>query len=89
MWKEDHKSEIGLIAEEVEKIEPLLSTYDHKGNLDGVKYTQLTVILINAVKEQQQIIETQQKQIEQQGSEIGALKRIICSIRPGEELCLP
>jgi hypothetical protein len=57
-WKESGMKDFGLAAEEVEKIEPLLVTYNSKGEVEGVKYDRVAVVLINAVKEQQKEIET-------------------------------
>jgi len=60
--KFDSTLQIGLIAQEVEKIYPELV----KTNADGYKtidYSRLTPILIEAIKEQQKIIEKQQKTI--------------------------
>ena len=48
--------EIGLIAEEVYKIFPELVTIDSEENVEGVKYTKLTLYLIEAVKELQKEI---------------------------------
>lgn len=48
--------DIGLIAEEVEKAAPEFVTYEG-GKIQGVKYEQLTVLLINAIKEQQKQID--------------------------------
>ena len=62
-WKADGKHDLGLGAEDVEKIEPLLVTYNKNGQVEGVKYDRIGVVLINAVKEQQAQIEQQQKQI--------------------------
>ena len=56
-WKERQEPDLGLIAEEVAKVEPLLVTHNKTGVIEGVKYDQLAVVLINAVKEQQQQIE--------------------------------
>jgi hypothetical protein len=39
-----------LIAEEVEKVNPLFVAYE-RGQVEGVKYPQLTAVLVNAVKE--------------------------------------
>ena len=58
--------DVGFAAEEVECVEPLLVTYNPKGEIEGVKYGQLTTVLVNAVKEQQAQIENQQKQIGEQ-----------------------
>ena len=40
------------------KVEPLLVTYNSEGQIQGVKYDQLNVVLINAIKQQQEQIET-------------------------------
>ena len=45
--------DLGLGAEDVAAIEPLLVTYNAKGEVEGVKYDRLGVVLINAVNEQQ------------------------------------
>jgi hypothetical protein len=79
-WTERKEADLGLIAEEVEKVEPLLVTYNEKGEIQGVKYDQITLALINAVREQQLLIERQQKQID-------ALKRLICKKDPTAEGC--
>ena len=44
-------SDLGFIAEEVEKVDPILVTYNEDGQVEGVKYKQLTAVVINAVKE--------------------------------------
>ena len=62
-WKANGSRDFGLGAEGVAKVEPLLVTHNDKGEIEGVKYDRLNVVLINAVKEQQQRIERQQKQI--------------------------
>ncbi len=58
--------DIGLAAEDVAKVEPRFTFTNDKGEIEGVKYDHLNVVLINAVKEQQAQIESQQKQIGQQ-----------------------
>ena len=79
-WKEGGMHDLGLGAEDVEKIDPLLVTYNAQGQVEGVKYDRIGVVLVNAVKEQQQIIENQQKQID-------ALKAILCRSNPDETIC--
>src|SRR3989475_8079300 len=59
-WKEDGRPDIGLGAEEVAKVAPSLTFTDDKGVVTGVKYERLSMLLINAVQEQQAIIEGQQ-----------------------------
>ncbi len=62
-WKDGGMHDLGLGAEDVEKIEPLLVTYNKDGQVEGVKYDRIGVVLVNAVKEQQAQIEEQKKQI--------------------------
>lgn len=79
-WKADSKRDLGLAAEDVAKVEPLLVTYNSKGEVEGVKYDRVGVVLLNAMKEQQAQIETQAKQIEE-------LKTVVCSIKPDAAVC--
>jgi hypothetical protein len=62
-WKQGGMRDVGLAAEEVEKVEPLLTFRNDKGEIEGVKYNQLSAVFVNAFKEQQAQIEQQQKQI--------------------------
>lgn len=64
-WIDGKMPDIGFAAEDVAAIEPLLATY-HNGQIEGVKYAQITTVLVNAVNEQQAQIEQQKKQIEEQ-----------------------
>jgi hypothetical protein len=56
-WKADSSRDLGLGAEDVAKVEPLLITHNDKGEIEGVRYDRLNVVLINAIKQQQQQIE--------------------------------
>jgi len=47
----------------VEKIEPLLVTYNAQGQVEGVKYDRVTAVLVNALKEQQQQIKRQEARL--------------------------
>ena len=71
--------DLGLGAEDVEAIEPLLVTYNAKGEVEGVKYDRIGVVLVNAVKEQQKMIEKQQLQIDLQVKQIAEMKALICA----------
>jgi hypothetical protein len=72
-WKEGGMRDIGLGAEEVEKVEPLLTFRNDKGEIEGVKYSQLTVVLVNAVKQQQEQLE--------------ALKKLVCADHSNADVC--
>ncbi len=68
----------GLIAEEVAKVYPELVTRNAKGEIEGVRYDELTSLLLNEVQRQQQQLAAMKVQHEQvqarQQQEIVALK---------------
>ena len=85
---------MGLGAEDVAQIDPLLVTYNAKGEVEGVKYDRIGVVLVNAVKEQQAQIETlqktnaeQQKQNDELRKQVETLRAVVCSIKPDAQIC--
>ena len=80
-WKTDEFPEMGLnediqhglIAQELEKIIPELVLTDSEG-FKSIEYTHLVPVLIEALKEQQNIIDSQKGQISEQASDISDLK---------------
>jgi len=76
-WKnrgdQSHKS-LGLIAQEVQ---PIISELVHKANDENntlsISYTELIPVLINAIKEQQEIIDSQNKTISGQSTALQSL----------------
>ena len=54
-WKKDknEKNQYGLIAEDVEKILPNLVSHDEEGKAQGIQYSKMTAVLLEAIKEQQ------------------------------------
>lgn len=86
-WNDGGISDVGFAAEEVNKVEPLLTVFNPKGEIHGVKYGQVTTVLVNAVKEQQVLIESQAKKIEDQQIQIDALKELVCSQNPTAAMC--
>jgi hypothetical protein len=95
-WKHGGMKDVGFGAEDVAQINPLFVTYNDKGEVEGVKYDRLSAAFVNAFKEQQAQIETQQRQIDrqkaalkQQQVEINLLKKLICSDRPKIDVCKP
>ena len=86
-WKDGGKHDLGLGAEDVAKIEPLLVTYNKEGQIEGVKYDRVGVVLLNAVKEQQTQIESQQKTIEAQQKQIDALTKLVCVANSSADIC--
>ena len=90
-WKQDGKRDVGLAAEDVAAVEPLLTFRNGQGEIEGVKYSQLTAVLINAVKElkaeNEQLKQEQQKQFKAQQQQIAALTRLVCRGNPRAHGC--
>lgn len=62
-WKDTGKADIGLIAEEVDKIYPELVKKDEEGIPEGIDYGKLTAVLIETVKELSQKIEELERKV--------------------------
>ncbi len=45
--------QVGLVAEEVQEIDPRLVARDDDGQARGVRYMQLTAVLVRAIQQQQ------------------------------------
>lgn len=61
-WKKDGRADIGLGAEDVAEVASFLTFSDKQGEIEGVRYEKIPLLLINAIKEQQQAIEKQREQ---------------------------
>ncbi|MBF0287586.1 MAG: hypothetical protein HQM14_07185 [SAR324 cluster bacterium] len=83
-WKNGNGEAVGIVAQEVQSYMRRIVSEDEDGYL-GVQYASLTPYLVEAVKEQRQIIEQQkqeheselaqlQTKLQQQQNEINALK---------------
>ncbi len=80
-------AEIGLIAQEVEEVLPEVVFTNSSTGYKGIKYAEITAVLVEAIKEQQKLIEIQQNElealkkqsqvVESLQSEIDALKQLI------------
>ena len=72
------KHEIGVIAEEVGQVVPEVVSFEKNGkDAQGVDYSRLTALLIEAVKQQQRQIQDQQQQMREQREQIqSALSQI-------------
>ncbi len=64
-WKEDGRQDMGLIAQEVEKIFPEVVSTNPASGLKSVEYGNLVAVLIEAVKEQQERIDGLTAEIEE------------------------
>jgi hypothetical protein len=93
-WKSSDAADVGFAAEDVEKIDPRFVTYNQEGEVEGVKYDRLSVVFVNAFKEQQQqinaqrtLLEQQQTLIKHQQRHIDALTKVICQLQPQAAIC--
>ncbi len=78
-WKDeakDQSQQIGVLAQEVQKIFPALVKADDKGML-SVNYIGFVPVLITAIKEQQQQMDSRQNQIDELKNEMAELKTLL------------
>lgn len=64
-WKENNKSSIGLIAQDVEMVYPELVSTSKETGLKSVEYANLVAPLIESIKEQQRQIEELRAEIQE------------------------
>jgi hypothetical protein len=86
-WKQGGMRDVGLAAEDVEQVEPLLTFRNDKGEIEGVKYDRLSAVFVNAFAEQQAQIQRQAEQMKRQQRELAALKVLVCSSHPDADVC--
>jgi hypothetical protein len=86
-WKNGGTEAIGLNAEEVAEVAPEFVTRNAKGEIEDVRENSLSVVFINAIKEQQKQIEEQAARIKQQQQQIEALKLLVCVANREAEVC--
>jgi hypothetical protein len=80
--KESGKHEVGVIAEEVGAVVPEIVSWEKNGkDAQGVDYSRLTALLIEATKEQQTLIHKQQDQIRAQQAHIARLTSQVNAIQ--------
>jgi len=75
--KSDPKAGVqyGLIAEEVAKVYPELVIRGDKGQIEGVRYEELTPMLLNELQQQQGRLTEQQAELQDMRSELADLRR--------------
>ena len=84
-WKDttnhDAGPQMGFIAQEAEQIVPEVVDRASNGGYYSMQYAPITALLVEAVKDQQDIIKQQNADLEQQSSELEDLKREIRTIK--------
>jgi hypothetical protein len=73
--EQDRTNRIGFIAQDVEEVLPQLVTEDEDSGLMAVGYMGLIPVLVEAMKEQQEIIEGQQQKIDELEQRLIVLER--------------
>jgi hypothetical protein len=78
-WKNDslQTHQLGMIAQEVEKVLPEIVFTNPVDGLKGINYSQTSALFVEAIKEQQQQIETQKQENQQLRSELDELKSLV------------
>jgi flagellar biosynthesis chaperone FliJ len=79
------KKQYGLIAEEVEKINPDFVSYNKEGVVETVSYNQLISPMIKAMQEQQKTISALQSQVEELRKDREAMLSRLEAIEKGEQ----
>ena len=82
-WNEDHGGfeDFGFIAEEVNKVLPQIAKKGKDGQVDGVEYGKITPYLVEAMKEQQTIIETQSQRINQLEEQVQKINELESALK--------
>ncbi len=93
-WTNGEMLDLGLVAEEVAEVEPLLTTRNAAGEIEGVKYDRIGIVLVNAVNEQQAELERQKEKVISQNerivqleAELTAVKALVCIAYPDAKVC--
>ena len=71
----DSIPQFGLVAEEVEKVNPALVTRDADGKVYTVRYEQVNAMLLNEFLKEHRRVERQECKIQEQETTIAQLKR--------------
>ena len=80
------KQSYGLIAQEVEEVMPELVAEDERG-YKVVNYSKLPLMSVQAIKELKSENDDLKKLLLRQQSQMEALKKVVCQIRPDAHLC--
>jgi Chaperone of endosialidase len=76
-WKKTGKRDIGLIAEEVDRVLPRVVAHDKGGRAQGLDYSRLVPVLIEGVKEQQGELRALRRQNAALSGRLSRLERLV------------
>ncbi|RJP28247.1 MAG: hypothetical protein C4533_07165 [Candidatus Omnitrophota bacterium] len=81
-WKEDGRHDVGMIAEEVGRAFPELLTYEKDGKtIRGFRYDGLIGVLVEAIKEQNKLINKQAEELGNLRSRVDRLEKSLSVAR--------
>ncbi|MDG5491223.1 tail fiber domain-containing protein [Psychroserpens sp. SPM9] len=84
---EDKKREYGVIAQDVQKMFPeMVSVVDEEHGYLGVSYIQLIPVLLEALKEQQKIIENQNSKLDMLSAQVDQIETLKSRLSQIEQL---
>ena len=72
--------QVGFIAQELEQVYPEIVFADNDG-YKSVDYSKLTPVLVEAIKEQQKIIDSQKKEIEGMKNDMTSFKEMLKTLQ--------
>src|SRR6202040_1200546 len=78
--------QLGLVAEEVEKVNPDLVVRDKDGKPYSVRYDQVNAMLLNEFLKEHKTVEEQQSKVENQQATIAELKSTVAQQQKGMEI---
>jgi hypothetical protein len=78
-WKEVGTNDIGLGAEDVAQVAPSLAITSSDGEVQGVKYDRLNVVLINAIQQQQGELKTLQEANSALNARLEAVEKLLAT----------
>jgi hypothetical protein len=76
-WKSGRKDDIGLVAQEVQKVFPEIVFENPSDGFLGINYSRFPALFVEAFKEQQVVIEKQQSEIEELKKRIENLEKCL------------
>jgi len=78
-WKTEPElgTRIGMIAQEVEKVLPELVFVNNVDGYKGINYAEMSAVLVEAIKEQQKIIESQKDELKSLKERLSALEAMM------------
>ena len=75
------KSQLGLVAEDVEKVNPDLIVWDKEGKPYSVRYDQVNAMLLNEFLKEHKKVEEQERRLQEQGRNAHAQDGIIAELK--------